>query len=108
VAYSGRSNIWLVASFKKKIAAVRGWRVSSVVTGNVCSSRGSGFNSQRPHVSSQLSVTPVPEDLTSSDRQADQKTNAHKIKINKLEKKKKLGGGGDTGFSLIPALRKQR
>jgi hypothetical protein len=33
-----------------------------------CSSRGPGFNSQHPHGSSQLSVTPVPADPTPSHR----------------------------------------
>jgi hypothetical protein len=35
-----------------------GWRVGSAVKSTDCSSRGSGFNSQHPHGSLQLSVTP--------------------------------------------------
>ena len=40
------------------------WRDGSVVKS--CSSRGPGFNSQHPHGSSQLSVAPIPGDLTPS------------------------------------------
>jgi len=42
------------------------------------------FNSQQPHRSSQLSVSPVPVDLTPSRRYTcRQNTNTHKRKINK-------------------------
>ena len=41
-----------------------GWRDSSVVKSTDYSSRGPRFNSQHPHGSSQLSVTPVPGDPT--------------------------------------------
>jgi hypothetical protein len=57
-----------------------------------CSPKRLRFNSQHPHGSSQLSITPVPGDLTPSHRQTcKQNTNAYKIK-NKLfkEKKKKV------------------
>jgi hypothetical protein len=48
-----------------------------------CSSKGSGFNSQHPHGSSQLSITPVPRDPIPFHRHAcRQNTNAYKI-INK-------------------------
>ena len=47
----------------------RDWRDGSMVKSTSCSSRGLGFNSQHPHGSSQLSVTPVPGDLTPSHRQ---------------------------------------
>ena len=36
-----------------------GWRVGSVVKSIGCSSRRPWFNSQHPHVGSQLSVTPA-------------------------------------------------
>jgi hypothetical protein len=35
-----------------------GWRSDSVVKTTACFPRGPGFNSQHPHGSSQLSVTP--------------------------------------------------
>jgi hypothetical protein len=41
---------------------VRVWRDGSAVKNTGYSSRGPGFSSQHPHSSSQLSVTPVPED----------------------------------------------
>jgi hypothetical protein len=42
------------------------WRDGSVVKSMGCSSRGSRFNSQHPHGTSHLFVTPVREDLTVS------------------------------------------
>jgi hypothetical protein len=42
----------------------RHWRDGLAVKGIGCSSRGARFNSQHPHISSQLSGTPVPENLT--------------------------------------------
>ena len=46
-------------------------------------SRGSRFNFQHPHGSTQLSVTPVPDDLTLSHRCTyRQHTNTHKAIIN--------------------------
>ena len=36
------------------------WRDGSLVKSTICSCRGPRFNSQHPHGSSQLSVTPVP------------------------------------------------
>ena len=39
------------------------WRNGLVVKSTSCSSRGPGFSSQHPHGSSQVSLTPVPEDL---------------------------------------------
>jgi hypothetical protein len=49
-----------------------------------CSSKGPRFNSQHPHGSLQISVTPVPGDLTPSHTCASsQNTSIHKIKINK-------------------------
>jgi hypothetical protein len=42
------------------------WRDGSVVKSTGCSSRGPGFNSHLPHGGSQLSITPVPEDLIPS------------------------------------------
>ncbi|CAO2583729.1 17-beta-hydroxysteroid dehydrogenase 13 [Lemmus lemmus] len=47
---------------------LRGWRDGSAVGSSDCSSRGPGFDSQHPHGSSQLSVTPVPRDPTPSHR----------------------------------------
>jgi hypothetical protein len=41
---------------------------SAIKRTGCCSSRGPGFNFQHPNDSSQLSVTPVPGDLASSDR----------------------------------------
>ena len=50
---------------KKKLrTTVGGWRDGSVVKSTDSSSRGSGFNYQHPHGSSQLSVIPVPGDPT--------------------------------------------
>ena len=43
-----------------------GWRDGSALKSTDCSSRGPEFNSQHPHGSSHLSVTPLPGDLTSS------------------------------------------
>ena len=43
---------------------VGGWRDGSEVKSTDCSSRRPRFNSQHPHGSSQLSVTPVPGNLT--------------------------------------------
>ena len=46
------------------------------------SSKLPGFNSQRPHDSSKLTITPVPGDLTPSHRYTfSQNTNTHGIKI---------------------------
>ena len=45
----------------------QGWRDGSVVKSTGCSSRGPQFNSQHPHGSSQLSVTPASGDPTPSD-----------------------------------------
>ena len=47
-----------------------------------------GFNSQHPHGSSQLSVTPVPEDLTPSDRHIGRQNNANAHEINISLKRK--------------------
>jgi hypothetical protein len=59
-----------------------GWRDSSVIKSTNCSSRGPGFDSQQPHGSSHLSVTPVAGNLTPSQRQkCRQNTNALKIKV---------------------------
>jgi hypothetical protein len=56
-----------------------GWRDGS--------SRGSEFNSQHPHDSSQLSIVTVPGELTSTYRHTcKQNTSAHKIKINLFKK----------------------
>ena len=44
---------------------LQGWWDGSVVKSSDYSSRGPRFKSQHPHGSSQLSVTPVPENLTS-------------------------------------------
>jgi hypothetical protein len=64
------------------------WRDGSAVKNTGCSSRRPGFNSQHPHGTSQLSVTPVPEDLAPFHRHAfRQNTNAHKNKY--LKKKTK-------------------
>jgi hypothetical protein len=52
-----------------------GGKDGSVVKNTVCSSKGPRFNSQHPHGSLKLSVTPVPRGLH---------TNAHKIKLNEL------------------------
>jgi len=70
-----------------------GWKDGSVIKSTGCSSRGFRFNSQHPCGSSQLSVIPVPGDLTPSHRYAcRQNTNAPKIKINKLFKKEGVIG----------------
>jgi hypothetical protein len=62
-----------------------GWRDGSEVKNTDYSSRGPGFNSQHPHGSSQLSVTPVPGDLTPSHRHTSTQNNsAHEIKKNVL------------------------
>ena len=45
-----------------------GWRDGSVLKNTDCSARGPGSNSQHPHGSSELCVTPVPEDLAPSHR----------------------------------------
>ena len=59
-----------------------GWRDGLAVKSTSCSSRGPEFNSQHPHGSSKLSVTPVPGDLTPSHRHTyRQNTNAHEIKM---------------------------
>ena len=83
----------LAPGLKKKVGA---GRIGSVVMSTGCSSKGPRFNSQHPHGSSQLSVTPVPGDLTPSHRHTSgQNTNVHKIKINKsLKNVKEPGGGG--------------
>jgi hypothetical protein len=44
----------------------RGWRDNSMVKSTGCSSRGPGVNSQDPHGSSELSITSITGDLTSS------------------------------------------
>jgi hypothetical protein len=60
-----------------------GWRDGSVVKSMTCDSKGPGFNSQHPHGSSQLSVTPGAGDMTTSHRHTcRQNTKAPKIKIN--------------------------
>jgi hypothetical protein len=56
----------------------KGWRNNSMVKSDGCSFRRPKFNSQHPHGSSQLSVTPVPRDLTLHR----QNINIHKRKIN--------------------------
>ena len=58
--------------------SLKGWRDSSAVKSTDCSSRGPGFNSQHPHGSKQLSVTPRSHTLTHTCRQ---NTNANKMKI---------------------------
>ena len=50
---------------------IKSWRHGSEVKSASCSCR-ERFNSQHPHDSSQLSLTPVPEDLISAHRQAKQ------------------------------------
>jgi hypothetical protein len=55
----------------------RGWRSGSEVKSTGYSSKGPGFNSQHPHDSSHLSVTPASHRHTCR-----QDTNAHKIKAN--------------------------
>ena len=66
---------------KSKIK-MEGWRDVSEVKNTDCSCRGLGFNSQYPHGTTQLSVTPVPGDPTLSHRHAcRQNTNAYEIKI---------------------------
>jgi hypothetical protein len=63
------------------------WRGGSAVESTGCSFREWGFDSQHPHGSSQLSVTPVPGDPTPSHRHTcRQNTNAHEIKVNKTFK----------------------
>lgn len=63
---------------------------SSLVKGTSCSFRGPQFNSQSPHDSSHLSITPVSELLTFVRRYTwSENTNKHKIKIEtSLEKRK--------------------
>jgi hypothetical protein len=51
---------------KKKCSWGRGWRHGSVVKGTGYSSKIPRLSSQHPHSSSQLSVIPVPGDLTTS------------------------------------------
>jgi hypothetical protein len=61
---------------------IAGARDGSVVKSTGCCFRGPGFNSQQPHSNSHLSVTPVPGNLTPSQRHTCRRnTNAHKIKI---------------------------
>jgi hypothetical protein len=58
-----------------------------VVKSTGCPSRGPGFNSQHPHGGSQVSVSPVPGDLTPSHRYTcRQNTNTHTIKNKPLKK----------------------
>ena len=62
-------------------AGAGGWRSGSVVKSTGCFSRVPRFNSQHPHGSSQLSLTPVPGDPTPSLRHACRSnTNDHVIK----------------------------
>jgi hypothetical protein len=53
-------------SITQILRKVIGWRDGSMVKNIDCSSRESGFNSQHPHGCSQLYITPVPGDLTST------------------------------------------
>lgn len=70
-------------SFASK-TSVFSWRDGSVHKSTGCSSRVSGFNSQHPCGSSELSVTSVLGGLTPSHRHTcAQNTNKHKTKINK-------------------------
>ena len=48
-----------VCALRSLEAGVKGWRDVSVVKSISCSFRGPRFNSQNPHGSSHLSVTPV-------------------------------------------------
>jgi hypothetical protein len=65
---------------------MRAQRDGSAIKSTDCSSRGHRFNSQHPHSSSQLCMTPVPENWTPSHRHTcRQNTNAHKIS-NKFSK----------------------
>jgi hypothetical protein len=50
---------------------VEGWRGGSAVKSTGCSSRGPRFNSQQPHGSSQLSVTPRSDAVTQTYIQAE-------------------------------------
>ena len=75
--------------FSKSKEIDRGWRDGSEVESTGCSSRGPEFNSQHPHGSSQLSVTPGPGDLPSSHRQ--------QAKHQCIENKDKRPGGGGAG-----------
>ena len=85
---------------KTENTLIWGRKDGSVVKSKVSSSRGPGFNSQHPHGSSQLSVTPVPGNLTSSHRHTHrQNTSVHKMKIS-------CRAWWRT--PLIPALRRQR
>jgi hypothetical protein len=76
----------IFAGGKKKV-----WRDGSVVKSPDCSSRRPGFNSQHLHSSLQLSVTPVPGDLTYSHRYK-QTSSTCEIKIinkkNRVEKER--------------------
>jgi hypothetical protein len=56
---------------------IRAWRDGSAVKNTGCSPRGTELNSQHPHGSSQLSVTPAPRDLMASGRQ---NINTHSFK----------------------------
>lgn len=59
-------------------AIMRGWRDVSVVKSIGCSSRGSVFDSQKPHDSTQLSVTPGPKDLAPPHRHTYRQKNKSK------------------------------
>jgi hypothetical protein len=62
---------------------MQGWRDGSGVKRTDCFYRRSEFNSQHPHGGSQLSVTPIPGDLTLSHRHTcRQNSKANKIKMN--------------------------
>ena len=54
-------------AFLKLKTNKEGWRDGSALKSTGCSSRRPGFNTQHPHSSSQLSVTPAPGDPTPSD-----------------------------------------
>lgn len=79
-----------------------------------CSSMGPRFNSQHPHGSLQLSITPVSEDLTPSfglwapDTQEVQKCTCYQTLMHVKLKGKKKSKLGMAVNGLISALERQR
>ena len=74
------------------------WRDGSAGKSNGCSTKGPGFNSQHPHGSFQLPLTPVPGDTTPSNRHTCSQIT--KVKLYKLKEifYHLIHGGGTMKF----------